>query len=122
MTFCDSYKPLRNKIRKYNSKQLILSLMAQVGNKDLKIAEEVFNSTILNQNLPKASFIFEGEISIQDLDKSIIKLEKLYPLEKEKLLKLCNICLLENEILFSEIELLRAFSSVLHCPMPLASH
>lgn len=101
---------------------LFLSLMAQVGNKDLKIAEELFKSTILNQNLPKASFISEEKISIQDLDKSIIKLEKLYPLEKEKLLKLCNICLLENEILFSEIELLRAFSSILHCPMPLVSH
>lgn len=105
-----------------NEVSLFLSLMAQVGNKDLKIAEELFNSTILNQNLPKASFVSEEKISIQDLDKSIIKLEKLYPLEKEKLLKLCNICLLENEILFSEIELLRAFSSILHCPMPLVSH
>jgi Zn-dependent protease with chaperone function len=98
---------------------LVLSLMARVGNKDLKIAGEVFNATIRDQNLPKISFSEAARINIADLDKSIAKLEKLYPLEKEKLLKLCNICLLQNGILFSEIELLRAFASALNCPMPL---
>ena len=98
---------------------LVLSLMARVGNKDLKTASEVFNATIRNQNLPKISFSSEAKINIQDLNKSIEKLEKLYPLEKEKLLKLCNFCLLQNGILFCEIELLRAFASALNCPMPL---
>ena len=115
----------KNAVYKLKSVQnevgLFLSLMAQVGNEDLKIAEEVFDSTMLEQNLSKTFFISKDKISIQDLDKSIIKLEKLYPLEKEKLLKLCNICLLKNGVSFSEIELLRAFSSILHCPMPLVS-
>lgn len=98
---------------------LFLSIMAISGNDDLRIAEEIFNNTIRNQNLPQSSFVSPSQIKDKDLENAIEKLEKLYPLEKEKLLKLCVNCLVQNGILFSELELLRAFSSVLDCPMPL---
>jgi len=98
---------------------LVLSTMAHAGNKDSDIAKEAFIAATTEQILVRFPFIPKQDISFKKLGKAIEKLQLLKPLEKEKLLKTCAICIAHDKITHRETELLRAFSSILGCPMPL---
>ena len=104
---------------------LILSVMAHAGQQDQNNVEEAF-SAAANGAAAKALKISElqlvakNKISLADLDRSLKKLQKLKPLAKPQLLKACATSIVHDQIISPvEIELLRAFSAVLDCPMPL---
>jgi Zn-dependent protease with chaperone function len=57
--------------------------------------------------------------SLDDLDQATQKLAKLKPLAKPQLLKACVACIAADErVTASEMELLRALSALLDCPLP----
>ena len=59
------------------------------------------------------------EIAISDLDRALEKLERLRPQVKLQFLQACATCVVHDQkIAAVEVELLRAFSDVLGCPVP----
>ena len=118
--FKKNYKEAKAKyniqgIRKESS--LILSLVAHAGQK-AEAAKDAFLKSTIHRNILGLKFVERDKINLNDLNNAIPKLEQLKPLEKEKLLQSCAICITENGVKSSELELLRAISAVLNCPMP----
>jgi hypothetical protein len=59
------------------------------------------------------------QTSLDDLDRATEKLAKLKPLLKPQLLKACAACIAADaKVTASEMELLRALSALLDCPLP----
>jgi Zn-dependent protease with chaperone function len=98
---------------------LFLSLMAYAGHKITSKAKIAFETTILSHKLVQIPFTPKNKI--KSLNKAILKLEKLKPLEKEKLLNACSHCIFQNEVFPEEVELFTAFAAVLNCPVALRS-
>jgi len=70
-------------------------------------------------DLDELSLLAETDISLSALDVALDKLAKLNPLVKPRLLKACVASIVQDQkIAPVEVELLRAFSDVLDCPMP----
>ena len=103
---------------------LILSVMAHAGQQDQNKIEEAFsaaaNSTAAKTlKISGLQLVAKNKISLADLDRSLQKLQQLKPLTKPPLLKACAASIVHDQIISPvEIELLRAFSAVLDCPMP----
>jgi len=61
----------------------------------------------------------KDDLDLKELDKALHKLNQLKPLLKPQLLKACAASVAaDGEITATELELLRAFSSLLDCPLP----
>ncbi len=100
--------------------ELILSVMSYAGHKDQNEIEAAFIAATKNLECGRLQLVARNEISFSDLDRSLQKLEKLKPLAKPQLLKACVASVTYDQKISSvEVELLRAFSDVLGCPMPL---
>ncbi len=119
------FKLARTKTRYSNLGQLkqeiglILSVMAHAGQQDQNNIEEAFSAAAKTLKISGLQFVVKNKISLADLDRSLQKLEKLKPLAKPQLLKACATSIVNDQIISPvEIELLRAFSAVLDCPMP----
>ncbi len=99
--------------------ELILSVMAHAGHHDRNMAEDAFRAATKTLKLGELRLAAKNEISLSDLDRSLQKLAELKPLAKPQLLKACAASVVHDQIISPvEIELLRAFSDVLECPMP----
>ena len=98
---------------------LILSVMAHAGQEDQNDIEEAFSAATKMLKVSDLQLVAKDEISLSDLDRSLQKLAKLKPLAKPQLLKACAASVVHNQKISPvELELLRAFSAVLDCPMP----
>jgi len=61
----------------------------------------------------------EKQVTIEVVDKALDRLAMLKPLLKPRLLKACAACVAaDGKVTTAEMELLRAFSSLLDCPLP----
>ncbi len=61
----------------------------------------------------------EKELDLEKVDRALDRLAQLKPLLKPRLLKACAACVAaDGRITPTEMELLRAFSSLLDCPLP----
>lgn len=99
--------------------ELVLSVMAYAGQQGQKDVEEAFNAAAKTLDIGELHLMAINKISLADLDRSLKNLEKLRPLAKPKLLMACATSIVHDQIISSvEIELLRAFSGALDCPMP----
>jgi hypothetical protein len=99
--------------------ELILSAMAYVGQPDKRGAEQAFRVATAVLDLGELRLLAETDISLSALDVALDKLVKLKPLVKPRLLKACVASIVQDQkIAPVEVELLRAFSDVLDCPMP----
>ena len=99
--------------------ELILSVMAHAGQEDQNDIEEAFSAATKMLKVSDLQLVAKDEISLSDLDRSLQKLAKLKPLAKPQLLKACAASVVHNQKISPvELELLRAFSAVLDCPMP----
>ncbi len=93
--------------------------MAYAGHQDQNNIEEAFNAAIKTLKFTEIQLVVKNEIGLSDLDRSLKKLAKLKPLAKPKLLKACAASVVHDQKISPiEVELLRAFSDVLDCPMP----
>lgn len=99
--------------------ELVLSVMAYAGQQDKNAIKEAFSAATKMLEISGLQLVEKNEISLSKLDQSLGKLEKLKPLVKLQLLKACAASALRDQrVSVVEIELLRAFSDVLGCPMP----
>lgn len=99
--------------------ELILSVMAYAGQQDKNAIEQAFSAATSTLGIGGLQLMKKDEISLASLDESLEKLEKLKPLAKLQLLKACAVSVLRDQRISAvEVELLRAFSAVLGCPMP----
>jgi Zn-dependent protease with chaperone function len=98
---------------------LILSVLAYAGQQDLNDIEEAFSAAVSTLEISGLQLVAKNAIHLSDLDRSLQELEKLNPLVKPQLLKACAASIVrDQEISPVEVELLRAFSDALGCPMP----
>jgi Zn-dependent protease with chaperone function len=98
---------------------LILSAMAYVGQPDKHGAEQAFRVAKTVLDIDELRLLTETEISLSALDVALDKLAALKPLVKPRLLKACVASIVHDQkVAPFEVELLRAFSDVLDCPMP----
>jgi hypothetical protein len=99
--------------------ELILSVMAYAGHQDQNNIEEAFSAATKTLKFSGLQLVAENKIRLSDLDRSLQKLAKLKPLAKPQLLKACAVSVVHDQKISPvEVELLRAFSDVLDCPMP----
>lgn len=100
--------------------ELILSVMAYAGHREQNDIEAAFSAATKTLEFSGLQLRAKNEISLSDLDGALQQLEMLNPLAKPKLLKACATSVMHDQKISSvEAELLRAFSGVLDCPMPL---
>ena len=98
---------------------LILSVMAYAGHQDQNEIEAAFIAATKTLEFGGLQLWAKNEISLSYLDRSLQKLEKLKPQAKLQLLKACAASVVHDQKISPvEVELLRAFSDVLGCPMP----
>jgi len=99
--------------------ELVLSVIAHAGHQDKKAIEDAFSAATKTLETGGLKLVGKDNISLADLDRALQKLAKLKPLVKPQLLKACAASVVrDKKISPVEIELLRAFSDVLDCPMP----
>lgn len=100
--------------------ELVLSMMVYAGHRDKNDIEEAFRKATKSLKLNYPNLIKKNNISVKGLERSIKNLEKLRPIEKPQLLMACAAGVAyDGKIAPVEVELLRVFSDILDCPMPL---
>ncbi|MFT4941631.1 MAG: Zn-dependent protease with chaperone function [Paraglaciecola sp.] len=119
------YKHPRRKMGAVDSEKLkpeialLLSVLAYAGQQSRVATEDVFTSALDVLGMRGLRLVNEKAINLPDLDRALYKLENLKPLAKPKLLHACAACIMRDQKIEPvEVELLRAFSDVLACPMP----
>lgn len=99
--------------------ELVISVLAYAGQEDKNASEEAFAAATKILGISGLQLMAKNEISLSELDHSLERLEKLKPTVKPQLLKACAASVLRDQKISAvQVELLRAFSDVLGCPMP----
>ena len=102
-----------------NEIALILSVMAYAGQQSQDDVEKAFDSAAQVLELSGLALLAKNEVSLSKLDLALGKLTRMKPLAKPQLLKACVASIVHDQRVSPiEVELLRAFSNVLDCPMP----
>ena len=100
--------------------ELVLSVLAYAGQEDQSDAEIAFDSAARELELSDPVLQASSDIRFSDVDSALEKLAGLKPSAKLRLLKACVTSIVQDQVVSPvEIELLRTFSDVLECPMPL---
>jgi Zn-dependent protease with chaperone function len=98
---------------------LLLSVLAHAGQHDPLASEQAFIAAVKVLEISELKLVNESAVKLVDLDSALQKLAKLKPLAKPKLLHACAACIMRDQKIEPiEVELIRAFSDVLACPMP----
>lgn len=81
--------------------------------------QHAFRAAVHELGSDKVKLLPEGTVSIDALNLAVSKLARLKPLNKPGLLKACAACIAADEkVTAREMELFRALSAVLDCPLP----
>ncbi len=97
----------------------VLSVMAHAGATDQNSAQSAFDAAASNLASTGMTLLAKDQIRTGDLDQVLGKLDLLAPAAKSRLLTACVISIWHDQRATpAEVELLRAFASVLDCPMP----
>lgn len=98
---------------------IVLSVMAHAGATGQSSAQGAFDASALSLAEKGLTLLAKDQISIANLDQAFGKLGQLAPVAKSRLLTACVISTLHDQRATpAEVELLRAFASILDCPMP----
>lgn len=98
---------------------LILAVTAYAGQQGQGDVEKAFASAVQALGLSGVTLIAKNAISLSKLDLALETVKRLKPLAKPQLLKACVASIVHDQrVSLAEVELLRAFSDVLDCPMP----
>jgi len=98
---------------------LVLSVLAHAGATDRNGAQRAFDAAVRELAFTGVTLWAKDQIRTADLDQVFGKLNLLAPTVKSRLLTACVISTWHDEKATPvEVELLRAFASVLDCPMP----
>lgn len=97
----------------------VLSVMAHAGAVDQNSAQHAFDASVRFLTVTGLTLLPNEQIKIADLDQVLSQLDLLAPIAKSRLLTACVICIwYDQKATPTEVELLRAFASVLDCPIP----
>lgn len=97
----------------------MLGYLAYACHDNASDVKHAFAAASRELKLEKLELGKEPELELKQLDKAMRKLNQLKPLLKPQLLKACAACVVaDGEVSATELELLRAFSSLLDCPLP----
>ncbi len=98
---------------------VVLGYLALHNHDDQMERLHAFNAGARELELEGLAFPPESRLQVQSLDHALDRLAGLRPLLKPRLLKACAACVAsDGQITALEMELLRAFSAVLDCPLP----
>ncbi|WP_457671236.1 M48 family metallopeptidase [Thiolapillus sp.] len=105
--------------RLHDEISMMLSYLVRNTHESETGARQAFEAAARELELENLELLKEPELDLQRLDKAMDKLNQLKPLLKPQLLKACAASVAaDGEITATEMELLRAFSSLLDCPLP----
>jgi len=97
----------------------MLSYLAYNTHDSESDAQQAFEAAAHELELENLRLKKESELELSQLDKAMNKLSQLKPLLKPRLLKACAASVAaDGKVTATELELLRAFSSLLDCPLP----
>ncbi|WP_372827764.1 M48 family metallopeptidase, partial [Polaromonas sp.] len=97
----------------------VLSVMAHAGATDQNTAQRAFDASAAMLATTGLTLLAKHQIKTADLDQVLGKLDRLSPVAKSRLLAACVVSIWHDQRATpAEVELLRAFASVLDCPMP----
>ena len=100
--------------------ELLFSVLAYSGNTDNDKVKQAFTIATGQAEIKNIALLAKTEIKLELLNNAIDKLNMLKPLLKQKLLNACLACVsADGKIVPVEMELMRAISDSLDCPMPL---
>ncbi len=98
---------------------MMLSYLVRNSHESETDTRQAFEAAARELGLENLKLLKEPELDLQQLDKAMGKLNQLKPLLKPQLLKACAASVAaDGEVTATELELLRAFSSLLDCPLP----
>ncbi|MFA5632596.1 MAG: M48 family metallopeptidase [Porticoccaceae bacterium] len=98
---------------------MVLSVIAHAGTTDQNSAQSAFDASVQALAAKGLALLTKDQIRITDLDQALAKLHQLAPAVKSRLLTACVISTWHDQrAMPAEVELLRAFASVLDCPIP----
>ena len=98
---------------------LVLSVIAYAGAADQGSAQSAFDASAQSLADKGLALLAKDRIRLADLDQALGTLDRLAPADKSRLLTACVISTWHDQRATpTEVELLRAFASVLDCPMP----
>ena len=98
---------------------VLLSVLVYSGRQQGVSNDDVFNQAIRQLDSMQITLLSKNEISLESLNNSLDRLAKLKPLEKPRLLKACAVCITtDQKITPNEVEIYRAISAILDCPVP----
>jgi hypothetical protein len=99
--------------------EIVLSAVAHAGAVGRNSAQAAFDASARGLASSGLTLLANDQITSADLDKALANLDLLAPAAKSRLLKACAISIWHDQKATpAELELLRAFASVLNCPMP----
>jgi Zn-dependent protease with chaperone function len=104
----------------YKEIELLFSVLAYSGNTDIDKIKQAFTKAADQTEIKNITLLPKTEISLDLLNNAIDNLNMLKPLLKQKLLNACLACVsADGKIVPIEMELMRAISDTLECPIPL---
>lgn len=99
--------------------ELLLSILSYAEHETDEAARRAFDAGKKAIGAGALKFVPRNRFSIRSLDAAVNKLDRLKPLLKPRILKACAACIAADKQVTQEgIELLRAISASLDCPMP----
>jgi hypothetical protein len=99
--------------------ELVLSMMAHAGAENQSATAAAFDAAVAELGAGGFALLAKTQIRIADLDHALLKLEKLKPQAKSRLLKACVASIgRDQRVSAAELELFRAFAGALDCPVP----
>ena len=99
--------------------ELLLSMLAYAGHRDLESARHGFEQAKRTLGLPKARLRPVDDLQFSALDAALAALEEAAPKVKRQVLRAAVTCIAaDRTVTATEAELLRAMSASLGCPMP----
>ncbi|MGK0298632.1 MAG: Zn-dependent protease with chaperone function [Gammaproteobacteria bacterium] len=100
--------------------ELLLSVLAYSGNTDKNKIKHAFAEATDQAKIKNINLLPKTEVALTKLDEALDKLNMLKPLLKQTLLNACLVCAsADGKIVPIEMELMRAISDTLDCPMPI---
>jgi Zn-dependent protease with chaperone function len=99
--------------------ELLLSMLAYAGHRDLESARHGFEQAKRSLGLPDARLRPTDDLQFTALDAALAALEESAPTVKRQLLRAAVACIAaDRTVTATEAELLRAMSASVGCPMP----
>lgn len=99
---------------------ILLSVMARSAADDEAAAGKAFHAAATELSAGKLQLLASDAARVEAMDGAFEKLVQLRPLHKQRLLRACALCVADDgRVAAAELELLRAISLLLNCPMPL---